>query len=832
MLKNMFTIAWRNAIRHKQFSLLNILGLSIGITASITIALYIVNQYSYDNFHTKKDRVYRINQPMIWGDWNEQFASTGPNLAVALRSDIPEFEAITRLHTPGELVVSYEPTNGTPVSFNESKLFVAEQNFFQLFTFPAIAGDLNTALELPGSLVITKETATKYFGDNNPIGQTLTLNSSGQDTPFKVTAVIEDIPTNSHLQFDMLASMSSYQHIKNREHQWIWTTFVTYGLLSPSANANAVEAKLQAIPPKWAEQEIQNVFGQSYAEYMKGKKWTLTMQPLTEAYIHTPNSGNRLGPSGNIVYTHIFTAVGILILLLCSINFMNLSTAKSANRAKEVGIRKVLGSHKKSLVRQFIFESVLYVFVSTVIALVVTEISLGAFNQIANTELSLYSYLTDPTFAAILVGFVLLLGVAAGSYPAFYLSSFSPISVLKGKLSSGFKASAVRNGLVIFQFTISVALIICTFFVQKQLNYASGMNLGFDKDNILHVQNIEMLTDAQQETLQTQLAQEAVFSNVGLSDLVPPEVWNEDKYKAYGPDTEVVTLNRIRCNEEYVQLLDLKFAAGRNFEKARGNEKHKVILNASAVKMLGWEYPINPNNSPVGQHITFPNSHQALFEVIGVVEDFNFNSVKYEISPLLIIHQDNDYMWESGKDFLSVRLNSNLSTSTKDIESSLETIEETLAGINPSIPFEYSFMNQEFEANFRTEQRMGQILNIFTAMALIIACLGLFGLAAFAAEQRKKELGVRKVLGASLQQLVYSFTKEFSVLIFVAILIASPLAYFLVNGWLASFAYKTPIEVWVFVAVGIASITIAWLTIGIHSINAARQNPAEVLRDE
>ena len=828
MLKNMFTIAWRNAIRHKQFSLLNILGLSIGITATITIALYVINQYSYDNFHAKGDRIYRINQPMIWGDWNEQFASTGPNLAVALRSDIPEFEEVTRLHTPGEVVVNYKPINGTPLSFNERKLFVAEQNFFQLFTFKAIAGDLNTALEQPGSLLITQETATKYFGENNAVGKTLTVNSNGESTPFKVTAVIENIPINSHIQFDMLASMSSYQHIKNREHQWIWTTFVTYGLLSPGANAAAVEAKLQALPPKWAEQEIQNVFGQSFNEYIKDKKWTLTMQPLSEAYIQTPSSGNRVGPSGNIVYTHIFTAVGVLILLLCSINFMNLSTAKSANRAKEVGIRKVLGSHKRSLIRQFIFETVMYVFVSTVIALVVTEVSLNSFNQIANTQLSLYSYLVQPYFLAILCGFVLILGVAAGSYPAFYLSSFSPISVLKGKLSSGFKASMVRNGLVIFQFTLSIALIICTFFVQKQLSYASGLNLGFDKDNILHVRNIEMLNDAQKETLQTQLSQQPAFTNVGISDLVPPEVWNEDKYKAYGPDTEVVTLNRIRCNEAYLALLDLNFVAGRNFEKSRGNEKHKVILNEAAVKMLGWE----SNNSPIGQHITFPNSHEALFEVIGVVKDFNFNSVKYEITPLLIIHEDNDYMWESGQNYLSVRMNQNLTATSDDIEAHLELIEETLSGIDPSIPFEYSFMNQEFEANFRTEQRMGQILNIFTAMALIIACLGLFGLAAFAAEQRKKELGVRKVLGASLQQLVYSFTKEFSLLIIVSILIASPIAYFLVNGWLASFAYKTPVEVWVFITVGATSIAIAWLTIGIHSINAAKQNPAEVLRDE
>lgn len=832
MLRNMFTLAWRNATRHKQFALLNILGLSIGITASIVIVLYIINQYSFDSFHSKADRIYRVNQPMIWGDWNEQFASTGPNLAIALRADVPEFEQVTRLHTPGDLVVSYQPDDNVPVSFTESNVLVAEGNFFKIFDFKAVRGNLNYALELPGSMVITKETSIKYFGSEEAVGKTLLVNQAGDKKAFKVTAVLEDIPANSHIQFDMLASMTSFDNIRQRQHQWIWTTFVTYGLVAPGTNINALEAKIQSIPPKWATQEIENVFGQTYDEYIKGKAWTLHLQPLKDVYIHTPASGNRVGPSGNILYIRIFTAVGALILLLCSINFMNLSTAKSANRAKEVGIRKVLGSEKGSLIRQFIFESVLYVGVSTVIALVVTEISLDAFNVIANTELSLYQYANSPLAIAIIASFVVLLGVAAGSYPAFYLSSFSPIKVLKGKLSNGFKGTMLRNSLVVVQFTISVALITSTFFVQKQLNYVSNLNLGFESENILQIQNMEMLSPEQQETFETMLGSNPAFDKVGLSDMVPPQVWNEDKYKAYGPDTEVITLNRIRCDEGYLDLLDLNFVQGRNFDKTRGTDQHKVILNASAVKALGWEYPINPNNSPVGQHITFPNSNQALFEVIGVVEDFNFNSVRFEISPLLIINEDNDYMWEGGKDFISARINPQVVQNRADLTSQINSIKQILGEINPSIPFEYSFMDQQFEANFKTEQQMGQILNIFTIMALSIACLGLFGLSAFASEQRKKELGIRKVLGASVQQLVASFTREFSVLIVISILIASPLAYFFIRNWLANFAYKTPIEAWVFVLVGITSVVIAWLTIGVHSINSARQNPAEVLRDE
>lgn len=832
MLRTMFTIAWRNAIRHKQFAILNILGLSIGITATVIIALYVLNQYSYDNFHSKGDRIYRVNQPMIWGDWNESFASTGPNLAVALRSDVPEFEEVTRIHTPGEVAVSYRPDGGTPVSFTEQNAFVAEQNFFDIFDFKATEGNPKEALALPGNMVITQEVATKYFGSKDAIGQTLLVNQGTESRAFKIAAVLENIPINSHIQFDMLFSMSSFDHIQQRQHQWIWTTFVTYGLVAEGVDISQLEAKIQSIPPKWAEQEIQNVFGQTYEEYIGDKEWTLKLQPLKEAYIHTPTSGNRIGPSGNILYIKIFTAVGLLILLLCSINFMNLSTAKSANRAKEVGIRKVLGSQKRSLVQQFIFESILYVGASTVIALVVTEISLDGFNLIADTELSLYQYATNTTAISLIAAFIILLGLAAGSYPAFYLSSFSPIKVLKGKLSTGFKGSILRNTLVIVQFTISVALIIATFFVQKQLNYVSNANLGFDSQNILQVHNMEMLSHEQQQTLQAMLVNNPAFEEAGVSDMTPPEVWNEDKYKAYGPETEAVTLNRIRVNEEYIDLLNLNFVEGRNFDKSRGTDQHKVILNAEAVKTLGWEYPINPDNSPIGQHITFPNSNQALFEVIGVVENFNYNSVRFEIGPLLIIHEENDFMWESGKDFLSVRLNPQVVNDKESLERSLKSLEASVKEIDAAIPFEYSFMDQMFEANFRTEQRMGQILNIFTFMALTIACLGLFGLSAFASEQRKKELGIRKVLGASVRQLITSFTREFSLLIVVSILIASPLAYFFIKNWLTNFAYKTPIEAWVFVLVGVVSIAIAWLTIGVHSLNAARQNPSEVLRDE
>ena len=833
MLSNMFTIAWRSATRHKQFTLLNILGLSIGITASLLIGLYVMDKMFYDDFHEKGDRIYRINQPMVWDDWTEQFGSTGPNLAVALRSDVPEFEEVTRLQSPAKHLVSYQADGGALQTFRENKVFIAEENFFNVFTFPLLKGNTDQALSNPLSVVITEEMAKKYFGDEDPIGKTLNIKEEkGESRSFNVTAVTASIPSNSHIQFDMLTSMSSYSKIKRREFQWMWTTFGTYGLVRPGANIESLETKIQAIPPKWAGVRA---LGKTFDEFVDGKEWTLYMEPIRDVYMSSAAGINRFGPSGDNAYVQIFGAVGLLILLLSSINFMNLSTARSANRAKEVGIRKTLGSSKKALVKQFIFESIMFVLVSTIIALVATEVSLSAFNTLANTSLSLYSKLVDPSFIALLGGFILFLGIATGSYPAFYLSSFNPIEVLKGKLSAGFKGKSVRNGLVVFQFTITIALIICALFVQKQLNYASTANVGFDNYNILQIHNIELLSDANKETFQTLLKSNTAFEQIGLSDAVPPEIWGEDNYKpADDTENKGINLNRLRATEEYLNLLDLDFSTGRSFDKTLETDKYKIILNESAVRDLGWGIKENyTENSPIGKQIAFVDSDEAiLFEVIGVVKDFNFNSVKYEIGPLLIVHEDNDQMWESGVDFISIRLNKDLVQKASDLSVLLKDVEGKLSEVNPGIPFEYSLMDQDFEGHFRTEQQMGQVLNVFTIMALSIACLGLFGLAAFSAEQRKKELGVRKILGASVYRLMYVFTAEFTVLVLIALLIASPLAYLFVKDWLTNFAYTTPITPVVFIGAAIGSIVLAWITIGFQSMRAANRNPVEVLRDE
>ncbi|MCE7994459.1 MAG: FtsX-like permease family protein [Roseivirga sp.] len=834
MFRNMFKIAWRNAIRQKQFTLLNIVGLSIGITACLLIALYVQDELSYDNFHEKGDRIYRVNQPSIWSDWNEPFAATGPNIAVALRTDIPEFEEVVRIHDNGPDFVSYKPEGRNPISFKEEDHFMADANFFKVFSFELLSGDKESVLAQPGSVVITEETAERYFGKEAPEGKILEIQHGDEKQLFTVTGVVENVPENSHLQFDMLSSMTSYPLVKRLEWSWIWTTFATYGLVKEGTDIETLTEKIQAIPPKWAEGSVQRVEGKSYAEYMAdGRTWDLRLQSISDAYLYCPPSGNRFGTNSDVIYTQIFSAVGLLILVLSAINFMNLSTARSANRAKEVGIRKVLGSEKKALINQFIFESILFVSTSTILAMVITEFSLGAFNNIANKDLSLYSQLGHPVFIGSILSFMLVLGFLAGSYPAFYLSSFRPVDVLKGKISSGFKGKGIRNALVVFQFAISVTLIISTFFVQKQLNYAASFNLGFDNNNILQVHNLGAMDPSAIETFQTMMKSKAVFSEVGYSDVLPPNVFNEDKYQAYGPDNDGLTLNRIKGDEEYVNLLSPKILVGRNFDKTRGTDKHAVLLNASAVKALGWGTPDTyDQDSPIGKHVTFPGSTKALFEVIGVVDDFNFNSLRLEIAPLLIAHKNNELLWNSGHGYMSLRLNADAVRDGDRLKQVIEELKTDLGKIAPAVPFEYSFMDQQFEESFRTEQRMSKVLNIFTGMALTIACLGLFGLAAFSAEQRTKELGVRKVLGAKTKDLVISFSGEFTRLVLISLIIAVPLAYFAIDYWLADFAYKTPIQPMVFVIACGTALMISWFTISFQSLKAAYRNPVDSLRDE
>ena len=836
MLNNMFKIAWRNAIRQKQFTVLNMLGLTLGITTCLLIGLYIHDEMTFDTFHTKAERIYRVNQPMIWDNWDEKFASTGPNVAVALRADAQEFEEVTRIVNMYDNIVIYSNEQDKTHSFKEDRLYAVDGNFFDIFSFEFINGDPKTALWEPMSMVMTQETAQRYFGHKEALGKMVEIkNFNGSMSTYTVRGVLANLPNKSHLQFDVLISLNSYQQrLQESDWLWTWTGFSTYGLVREGTNMATLTEKIQAIPPKWAARTTQSSFNQTYEEFTTGRAWQLYLQPLKEIYLATDPISHRFGPSGNARFIKIFSAIGLLVLMLSSINFMNLSTARSANRAKEVGIRKLMGSDRKGLIKQFVFESMFFVAASTLLAFILVQLSLNGFNFIVDKQLALVPLLTNPMFIGSVVVFVLALGVLSGSYPAFYLSSFMPIETLKGKVSAGFKGKGVRNGLVIFQFSISIVLIICTFFVQKQLSYTTSLDLGYEKTNILQIYNLEQM-DFDPELLKTKLAENPAFTKIGRSYALPPDIHAADEYTASGPNRPAVSIYNFRAEEDYLELLGLDFVAGRNFDPNHTMDKYGVILNQEAVRQLGWgTIDTYDTDSPIGKAIIQSFESQGELAVIGVVRDFNFSSVREKIEPLVIVHHQNDRVWNygGGAAYLSIRLNPESVKNTAELQATIGNVKKEIALLDPSIPFEYSFMDKEFENTFRAEQRMATALNIVTAMALIIACLGLFGLAAFSAEQRLKELGIRKVLGAKVSQLVVLFSSEFSKLVGIAILLASPVAYFLVDYWLDDFAYKTPIEVWVFVVAAASPLILALLTISFQSLKAAYKNPVLSLKDE
>ncbi len=836
MFQSLFKIAWRNALRQKQFTILNILGLTLGIATTVFIALYIDDELSYDTFHEKGDRIYRVNQPNIWGDWDDWASNTGPNVATALKTDIPEFEEVTRLLSLGNQTV--RGINHDRV-FKERRVYAAEENFFDVFTFPLLSGDQNTAFDRPNTVVLTQETVSKYLGDqvgpDEAISKIISIkNYLGEWVDYEVVGVAAEIPTRSHIQFDALVSMKSEQEMMEMHGwKWIWTAFSTYVLVNENVDLLALTNKMQELPPKWAPPTTERIFNQTFEEFTKEYPWKLALQPLRNIYISPEPQYQMFGLTGNPEIVRIFGAVGVLVLILSVINFMNLSTARSTTRSKEVGVRKVLGSSRKTLVYQFVLESVFYVATSTLLALTMVYFALPAFSSLADKQMTLGYYFQFPVTYVILTVFVLIVGILAGSYPSFYLSSFQPVETLKSKLNTGRTGKGIRNGLVVLQFTISITLIICTFFVQKQLDYSSKLDVGFAKDNILQLHNIEQFgfdTDHINQRLESNPA----FIKVGKSYGLPPNIYSGDRYKAQGSE-EVVQLNNVRLEEDYLDLLGVTFLAGQNFDAGRPTDKYKVVLNEKAVAMLGWgnsdQYS---ENSPVGKVMALASGDEDEFEVIGVVKDFNFSDLKQEIAPLVVIHHHNDKVWDygAGRSFISLKIDSNVVNRKSDLDKLLLDLEDQMRSIDASVPFEYTFMDQDFEQAFRTEQRMATVLNVFTVMAMVIACIGLFGLAAFSAEQRTKELGIRKVLGAAVLNLVRTFSTEFTRLVLIAIFLATPAAYFTVRWWLSDFAYRTPIDWWVFAVAIIGALLLATGTISFQSFKVAYQNPVDALKDE
>ncbi|HRI79277.1 MAG TPA: ABC transporter permease [Cyclobacteriaceae bacterium] len=824
MIKNYILLFARNLRRQKMFSFINLLGLTVSICSTLLIYLYVRNEFSYDRFHKDADRIYRVNQTFIWGEGDKnQFASTGPGVANALKEELPEMELITSIHTPGDYIISYTNEKNEVISFEQDFIFAADSNFFKMFTFPFTHGSPEGALLQANTLVMTETTAKKYFGEINPVGKLVRLTAGDTEQTFEVTGVIQDTPENSYLKFNALLSMTSFPVIKKLYWSWVWTQLETFIRVAPHTDIENTRAKLAKIPPKHAEQSTKAAMGMTYEEYVKsGKKWELFLQPLTS--IHLPSSivYNRLNDAGNITIIYALIGAAIFIVLLSCINFMNLSTAQFTRRIKEASIRKIMGLGRGTLSALYFLEAFSFCLLALVAALAFTQILLPGFNSITGKGLQL-SLATDPTLMISILILMIVMALLAGSYPAFFLTAFNPAEALRGKLKSGTGGKKFRNGLVIFQFSVSIFLIICTSVVYRQLNFFSKKDLGFNKENLLVLENVSYTKNG--ESLANDAVNVPGVVSATWCTSLPPTVWGGDTFSAGEKEEKKLPLNFTNVDEQFIPTLGIKMKVGRNFSKDIPGDVDRVILNETAVRKIEWDL----DETVIGKSIRYPGSERK-FEVVGVMSDFNYWSLQSPIEPMAIFHIKNkSFQYPRDKQFVAIRIAAQNSDEWAVTLKELNNLWKVHAG---SVPFQYLFVDQAFAQTFKTQQQFGNVLTVMAILAILIASLGLLGMIIYTLEQRTKEIGIRKVSGASIWNILTLISKEYTRLIVIAFVIGAPLSYWIMKQWLQDFAFRIPLTIGIFLLAGAGTLLIAVLITSYHSIQAALMNPVDVLKDE
>ncbi|MEO6252367.1 MAG: ABC transporter permease [Ferruginibacter sp.] len=825
MYKNYFKTAWRNMMRNKTSSFINVSGLSIGIACVLMIVIYIQHELGYDKFHKDSGRIFQVTLSGNMGGQEFWAGNTPPPVGKALLNNFPEVESYTRFYKARDIVVRYGSNSSAEKYFTEKNIIGVDSNFLQFFDFKMLKGDAATALLKPGSVVITEDIAKKYFGSEQAVGKTILMHENKK--PFTVTAVLENIPSQSSLQFDLLMPVADFPAVKQFSWSWVWQQMISYVKLRDHVKTNvagitALEAKFPAMVKVQAASAFDRI-GKPFDEFMKsGGRWDLHLLPLTDVHLHSSHITTPwISHLGSIKYIYIFGSIALFIIILACVNFMNLSTARSAKRAKEVGIRKVVGSSRGQLVKQFLAEAFLYSLISSLIAVILVAILLKPFSNITG-ETIVASIAFTPTLGFALLGLTVMIGLLAGSYPAFYLTSFNPVSVLTGKnLSrSGKGALFVRNGLVVFQFTISTILIIGTLVVFKQLNFFRNANMGFDKENVVVLANSNRLGNSEESFRQT-ISQLPGVSNASIANSIPTGNLFGD---GYTPDqhgeqqvAKDINLASFIVDYDFIPTLKIQVLKGRNFSRDF-SDSGSVILNEEAAKQIGWK-------DPVGQRIQYPGGNNEWYTVVAVVRNFNVESLQTPMTPFALFHTSSR-SYDIGTSFMMV------SMKPGDMSNAIAQIETKWKASVPGEPFDYNFLDASFDALYRSEQRMGNIFSIFTTLSLFIACLGLFGLSAYIAERRIKEIGVRKVMGASVQSIVTLLSKDFLKLTLIAALIAFPIAWWGMNKWLEDFAYRVNIDWTVFIIAGLCTLMVALLTVSFQAIKAAVANPVKSLRTE
>lgn len=802
MLRNYFNVAIRNITKHKFFSVINILGLTIGLASALFISLYIYDELNYDHFNEKGGSIYRIN---LHGKLSGQEIYTSNSsfpMSRALVNEIPEVEEATRIKEMGEWIFR----NGE-ISFNEEGIMTADSNFFEVFSFKLYAGNPETALKEPNSIVLCEDLAVKYFGDiNNALDKSLSIGNDKSE--YKVTGVMENKRGDSHLKFNALLSSSTFPWMN--QDNWLSNSLWTYYVLSPQGNPKDVDEKLMPIMERNVSPVLQQFMGKSIEEFREeGGIYEYFSFPMLDIHLMSEVQ-DEAEPPGDISYVYIMSGIGLFILLLACINFMNLTTAQSGGRAKEVGLRKTLGSYRESLIIQFLTESMIYAVVAGLLAVLSVFILLPSFNLVAGKSLE-FTIIGQPVILLSYITIVLLVGIIAGSYPAFYLTSFKITEVLKGKLKAGMKSGMIRSFLVTFQFWISIVLIICTAVVYQQLQFIQNKNLGIDKDHILIIEDVSRL-DKNMLAFKNELERITGIQGTSFSNNMVPGVNNTTLFRAVGDQKDHI-LATYFADYDHVKTLGFEMVDGRFFSRDFPSDSGAVVINEAAAREMGWTNPLEE------KIINFNNEEQTEMRVIGVAKDFNFESLKSNIRPLVL------QLTKEGN-ILYARFTGE---NPKDVIAGIQNAWNTQA---PGEPLQYSFLDEDFDALFRAEQRLGQVFSVFTIIAIFIASLGLFGLAAFMAEQRTKEIGIRKVMGASVWTVTSLMSKEFVKLVIIAFALSIYPAYYVMDMWLNDFANRIDIGIWVFVISGVSAFVIAYLTVSYQSLKAAMINPVESLRYE
>ncbi len=811
MIRNYFKIAWRNLLKNKSFSFINIFGLSIGVAACILITLYILHESSYDSSVPNSENVYRMTGQYIEDSRVNNGIHFSANTASTVLKDFEEVENSGRLmanqlfYRAGSNEIRFD---GEDMQHHEEGFTYADQSMIDIMGINMVYGDVTTALTKPKTMVISQRIATKYFKSENPVGRIMYLNGNNED-PFEITGVMEDFASNSHLDYDFLITLKDVEFGEGEQTRWIQNNYFTYIVLKSGTDVATFEKKMgTTLIEKYIKPAFQSAGFAGWEQMHERIK--MYLQPLTDINLYSAHIDFESSSRNDIKIIWIFGIVALFILIIASINFVNLSTAKSANRAKEVGLRKVVGSTRSQLIGQFLAESILISLIAFIVGIALSALLMPLFRSMSGIDLIMPW--SDFGFIPTILMTSIFVGILAGLYPSFYLSNFNPINVLKGKLSSGSKSSGLRSSLVVFQFTISIILIVGTLIVNQQMDFILNSKVGFEKDQVVQLYSTNILNE-RVETFKEELKKLPGVSSVSISDYLPIEGTkrNGNSFVNEGKDgiDENIPGQAWVIDEDYIETMGMKLVDGRNFIPGRASDEQALIINQAMAKELNLDKPVGKRISRYGE----------LYEVIGVVEDFNFDTMKTSVRPLC-------FFSGISPSITSVKIN------TSNVSAVLSSMEAKWKAFVPNMAFRYEFMDASFSKMYDNVNRIKSIFTAFAILAILVACLGLLALSAYMVEQRNKEMSIRKVLGASVQTIFKLLTKNFLALIIIALCIAIPIAYYLMQTWLQDYEYRIDMSWSVFAVAGIIAMTIALVTISYHALKSAIINPAKILRSE